>query len=378
MRTLSHPQQNYLPNEANVTESKPLRILHILNDVREVGNGIINTAIDIAWGQAQLGQIVAVASGGGEYEQLLEKSNIKHYLLDQKRTPISLLLAIGRLQNIIKEFQPDIVHCHMMTGIVLAKLLHRPQKFRLVAHIQNVHQPSSILMGLAERTIPVSQAVADDMSKRGVPKEKMRVVRNLNLSSPRLPSIDNCAIAQLQQPAIVTVAGMYKRKGIAELISAFTLVSKRFPTAHLYLVGDGPDRQYFEALAAASSVSDRIHFEGFQKNPQAYMRAAHIFVLASHRESFGIVLVEARQAGCAIIASNVDGIPEALDHGEAGVLVTPGDVKALADALEMLLANPSEQEKWQQAAQQNLDRLTVVKMVEEVMAVYNDVLANKN
>ena len=359
-------------------ESKPLRILHILNDVRELGNGIINTAVDIAWGQVQLGHIVAIASAGGEYEKLLERSGIQHYQLVQKRNPVSLFQAARRFQNITKKFQPDLVHCHMMTGIILARFLRGSANYRLVAHLQNIHQRSSILMGFAEKIIPVSDAVADYMYRCGIPKYKMQVVQNLTLGSPRLPSINTCTSASLEQPAIVTVAGMYQRKGIAELISAFEQVAKRFPSAHLYLVGDGPDRPTFEAQAAASSVKNRIHFEGFQKNPQAYMLAADVFVLASHRESFGIVLVEARQAGCAIAASNVDGIPEALDGGKAGILVPPGDVKALAEAIEVLLENPSERKQWKQAAKQNLERLTVTNMVKEINSVYEELLETGN
>ncbi len=375
MRTLSNPEQLNLNHDVDGIPKRHLRILHILNDVRELGNGIINTTMDIAWGQAQLGHIVAVASGGGEYEKLLENSGIKHYILNQKRKPISLFSAVFNLQKIIKEFRPDIVHCHMMTGMVLGKLLHGLGKFRLVSHIHNVHQGSSILMGLAERVIPVSEAVANYMSERGISKSKMQVVKNLTLGSPRLPSLDLSIPVNLAQPAIVTVAGMSQRKGIGELISAFELIADRFPQTHLYLVGDGPDRVTFERQAEASPFCDRIHFEGFQKNPQAYMQSAHIFVLASRRESFGIALLEARQTGCAIVASNIDGIPEALDDGKAGILVPPGDVKALAQAMENLLANPLEHEKWQRAARQNLEHFTVNNMVKEITAIYYQLLA---
>jgi len=359
-------------------ESSSLRILHILNDVRKLGNGIINAAVDIACEQARVGHVVAIASAGGEYEDLLERSGVTHYTLDQKRRPISLFRATRRFQDIVGEFRPDIVHSHMMTGLVLARFLRGSAKYRLVSHIQNVHQRSSVLMGLAERVIPVSDAVAEYMSQRGVPKCKMQVVQNLTLGSPRLRSIDGCAPAHLEQPAIVTVAGMYKRKGIAELISAFEQVAKRFPEAHLYLVGDGPDRPAFETQAAGSSVSTHIHFEGFQRNPKPYLLAAEVFVLASHRDSCPLVISEAREVGCAIIASNVDGIPEQLDEGQSGILVPPGNVPAIANAIESLLASSTERDKWKRAALQNLERLTVTSMVEEVTAVYRELLGTPN
>ncbi len=374
MHTVLKTQQHHFQNKAGSMESSSLRILHLANDIRKVGNGIINAAVDIACGQAQVGHIVAIASAGGVYEVLVERSRVTHYTIEQKRRPVSLFRAARRFQDIIREFRPDIVHCHMMTGMVLARFLRGSAKYRLVSHIQNVHQRSSVLMGLAERVIPVSDAVAEYMSQRGVPKRKMQVVRNLTLGSPRLPSLDMCTPAPLEQPAIVTVAGMYKRKGIAELISAFEQVAKRFPEAHLYLVGDGTDRPAFETQAAGSSVSTHIYFEGFQSNPKPYLLAAEVFVLASHRDSCPLVISEAREAGCAIIASNVDGIPEQLDEGKAGILVPPGDIMALADAIESLLASSTERDKWKWAARQNIERLTVANMVEEVTAVYRELL----
>jgi glycosyltransferase involved in cell wall biosynthesis len=179
----------------------------------------------------------------------------------------------------------------------------------------------------------------------------------------------------LQRPAIVTVAGMYRRKGIAELIAAFAEVATEFPQVHLYLVGNGPDRSIFEAQAKATSVCDRIHFEGFQPQPQRYLQSTDIFVLVSHREPFGLVLSEARDAGCAIIASEVDGIPEALDDGQAGILVPPGDVQALAGAIARLLREPDLLTTWQKRAQDNLQWLSVARVHEETLAVYHQVQA---
>jgi len=167
---------------------------------------------------------------------------------------------------------------------------------------------------------------------------------------------------------------MYRRKGIAELIAAFEGIASRFRTAHLYLVGDGPDRAEFEDLAGRSTASPRIHFEGFQKEPQRYMLAADVFVLASYYESFGLVLTEAREAGCAIIASKVTGIPEALEGGKAGLLVPPKDVSALEDALVRLLSAPEQKARWQKLALQNLEAYSVDRMAKETEAVYRELL----
>jgi glycosyltransferase involved in cell wall biosynthesis len=180
----------------------------------------------------------------------------------------------------------------------------------------------------------------------------------------------------LKHPAITTVAGMYSRKGIVELIAAFVKIADDFPQAHLYLVGDGPERLDFEEIAQKTPVADRIHFEGFQAEPQRYMLASDIFVLASHCESFGLVLTEAREAGCAIIASDVDGIPETLDNRQAGVLVPPKDSEALATAMRRLLANPEQLQHWKYQAQQNLERFSVTRVSDETLNVYYELVKN--
>jgi glycosyltransferase involved in cell wall biosynthesis len=353
-----------------------MRILHITNHVQKIGNGIVNVAVDLACLQAQDGHEVAVSSAGGEYETLLASYGVRHFHLDQSRQPLNIIKAAWRLQEIVRNFQPDIIHAHMMTGVVLAGILKNNNDYSLVSTVHNEFQRSAVLMGLADRVIAVSHAVADAMVRRGISKTKLRIVSNGTLGSPRHRQLQDYQPLPLHRPAITTVAGMYSRKGIAELITAFMKIAVEFPQAHLYLVGDGPDRTMFEKMVQNTPLSNRIHFEGFQPEPQRYMLATDIFVLASHCESFGLVLTEAREAGCAIIASNVDGIPETLDNGTAGFLVPPKDTETLADALAQLLKDPTQLYKWKSRAPQNLERFHAARVNEETLAVYRELVTN--
>jgi glycosyltransferase involved in cell wall biosynthesis len=347
-----------------------MRVLHILNHVQEIGNGIVNVTVDLACLQAKAGHEVTVASAGGEYEELMARYGVMLFKLDQTRTPINLLKAAARYRAIAQEFQPDIVHAHMMTGVVLARALRVGFGYAVVSTVHNEFQRSAVLMGWADRVIAVSKAVAQSMARRGIPQNKLRVVNNGTLGSPRTRQLKEYQPMPLQRPAIATVAGMYRRKGIAELIEAFAQIAADFPEAHLYLVGNGPHREMFEAQAQSTAVSDRIHFEGFQPEPQRYLLATDIFVLASHRDPSPLVIPEAREAGCAIIASDVDGIPEALSGGQAGLLVPPSNSQSLAVALRQLLSDPSLLHKGKNKAKNNLDCLSVSRVNEETLAVY--------
>lgn len=367
--------------------ARPLRVLHLLNTVRETGNGIINTAIDLAWGQAQRGHDVHMASGGGGFESRLAGWGVTHHALDQRRGPVTLLRAAARLRALLAELRPDVVHAHMMTGAVLARAVRSgrpPRGPLLVGHVHNVYQRSARLMALADIVLCCGTAVRATMRARGVAEEKLRVVLNGTVGSPRLPDAATVEPATLEHPAIVTVAGMNARKGIDELLQAFGTIAAAHPGAHLYLVGDGPERARFEAVARATdaragtrtgAAASRVHFAGFQRDPMPYLRAADVFVLASRRESFPIVIGEARAAGCAIVATDVDGVRESLDDGRAGVLVPARDPAALAAAIDALLADPAKRAAQAAAGREGLAHYHVQRMVDETVAVYRTSLA---
>ncbi|OBQ36957.1 MAG: glycosyltransferase [Anabaena sp. CRKS33] len=293
-----------------------MRILHITNHLQKIGNGIVNVAVDLACLQAQSGFDVAVASAGGEYETLLADYGVKHFHLNQCRTPLNLIKATWNYRRIIKDFQPDIVHVHMMTGVILAGIFRKNREYHLVSTIHNEFQPSAVLMGLADQVIAVSNAVANSMMKRGIPSEKLRVVSNGTLGSPRHKKLQDYQPVAMQYPSITTVAGMYNRKGISELIEAFKIIAEDFP--------------------------------------------------------------EAREAGCAIIASNVDGIPETLDHSQAGILIPPKDIGTLANTLTQLLSDRQLLNKWKFRAQQNLARFHAARVNEETLAVYRELMRKSN
>ncbi len=354
-----------------------MRILHILNDVTDLGNGIVNTAVDLAIEQARQGHAVAVASAGQGYEELLQRCGVEHLLLDQSRSPTKLGREFLQCRRYIRTFRPDVVHAHMRTGLLLAWFWARFYRFALVAQVHNVHDRESLLMGLAERVIAVSHSVAETMVRQGIAKNSVRTVLNRTLGTPRLRPLRTVQPAVVERPAIVTVCGMNHRKGIAELIDAFEQVAKRFPGAYLYLVGDGPERGLFEQQAHMSRCGEHIHFAGFQIEPRSWMLAADVFVLASRRESFGLVLIEAREAGCAIVATDVDGIAEALDGGKAGLLVPPRDPRALANALCALLGNEQERMHWQERARRGIEAFHVSVMAAEMQQVYEDLLCRE-
>ena len=354
-----------------------MRILHLANHCHEIGNGIMNVAVDLACCQADAGHSVAFASAGGSYVPLIAAHGVEHRHLDQQwRRPLRLPTALLGLRALLREFRPDVVHAHMMTGALLAAALRGGGPWALVTTVHNEWQRSAIAMGVGDRVIAVSEAVAARMAARGIPRRRLEVVRNGALRSPRRPGRAGTTV-NLGSPAILTVAGLYARKGIGELIAAFDRVAPHYPGATLTLVGDGPDRARFAAQAQASPHAGRIRLTGFIADPRPYFHAADIFVLASRNEPFGLVLAEAREAGCACVGTRVGGIPEVLEGGEAGLLVDPEDPDALAEALFALLGSRETLETWQRAARRGLGWLDVARASGQVVQVYQRAVAER-
>ncbi|ADV82769.1 glycosyltransferase family 4 protein [Terriglobus saanensis] len=353
-------------------EPGALRVLHLSNSVSSLGNGIVNVAVDLAIEQVQRGITVGFMSGGGGWISLLEASGVKTFTFPHGgwRNKITTSWKLFRL---LRTFRPDVVHAHMRTGLVLAWPLTTLLRIPLVMHLHNIHDEKLGTAKLANRVIAVSRAVANDLQQVGLPADHIRVVLNGMLGSKRLsPDVPS---KELTRPAIVCVAGMTVRKGILELIEAFGSIADEFPGASLYLVGGGSaESAMIREVAANSPVSDRIHFEDFQADPRAYLASSDVFVLASRREAFGLALVEARAAGCAIVATNVDGIPEIIEDGKTGLLIGVNDPADLAAKIRLLLTDDALRTKLKAQAREHLELYSVERMTTETTAVYSELL----
>jgi glycosyltransferase involved in cell wall biosynthesis len=352
-----------------------MRIIHCAPHCHDVGNGVVNVAVDLACKQAEAGHAVAFVSNPGALCDLLARYRVRHFCVDhERRTPAAMGRAIIRFRQALSSFDPDIVHAHTVPSALYSSLARVGMHCRIVTTLHNSPGWQAVLMGLGDKVVAVSAAVAESMTRRGIPARKIRVIKNGPLGSPRRDYRNGCTGMTVRRPSITTVARLFKQKGIDVLIAAFESIAPRFPAAALYILGEGPERNLFEAQAAKTACADRIRFLGFSKDPRVYLAQSDIFVLASRADPFPLVIPEAREAGCAIIASAVDGIPEALEDGTAGILVPPSDPAALAQALARLLVDPAELAQWRHRAAENIEWLRLDRVVQETINVYEEAL----
>jgi len=129
-------------------------------------------------------------------------------------------------------------------------------------------------------------------------------------------------------------------KGLRVLLAAMRDLKDKIPGLHLVLVGDGPDRQALEDLAAP--LGKMVTFTGYlsQDDVAQAMQSCDVFVLPSFAEGVPVVLMEAFASGKPVIATQVAGVGELVKNGQSGAIVPPGDQDSLSDAIVALCQDP--------------------------------------
>jgi glycosyltransferase involved in cell wall biosynthesis len=182
-------------------------------------------------------------------------------------------------------------------------------------------------------------------------------------------------------PTLVTVGHLVARKRHADVVEALALLAPTHPTLRYAIVGDGPERSALEALAASRGVGDRVDFAGQLPPAEARARAARadVFVLPSVDEAFGVAYVEAMAAGVpAIGCEREDGPAEIAAAGPGLVQVPPRDPRALADAIERLLADDDARVQLGREARATVERcFTWERCGEATIAAYKRALAGR-
>lgn len=352
-----------------------MRILHVLNHTRRQ-NGNVHAAIDLACAQAQAGHTVFMASGGGDFDDLLADNSVTTLAFDPRRQVKKLAGAVLALRSHIRRHQVDVVHAHMMASAVVSFPVCRVARKPLITTVHNEFEKSATLMGLGTRVIAVSEVVAQSMRRRGVASAKLSVVLNGTIGSRRVATRSNEPKA-LSSPSILFVGGLHPRKGLPDLFRAFELVHAAQPDAHLYIVGNGPFREEYQSLVDSLDCARCVTFLGSIADPYPYMLAADIFVLPSYADPAPLVLSEAREAKCAVLATAVDGIPQLLENGEAGILVPKSDPVALASKLLQLLGSPGEILEWKARSQIRIEHLSIDRVMRETMEVYQSAMSGR-
>ncbi|MEM6500029.1 MAG: glycosyltransferase family 4 protein [Pseudomonadota bacterium] len=142
-------------------------------------------------------------------------------------------------------------------------------------------------------------------------------------------------------------------KGVPVLFEALRSLRASTPEIHLTLIGDGPERAALEDKARVMGLQGSVTFAGYQSQAEVAeaLSDTDIFVLPSFAEGVPVVLMEALASAVPVITSRIAGVPELVQDKVNGLLVPPGDPRALSDAIQKLAATPDLRKQYGQAGQ---------------------------
>lgn len=264
-----------------------------------------------------------------------------------------------RLLRAAREFRPDIVHTH---SYVMRYALPLARRARIVHTVHNMALFEVDALGRAVhragwRTGAVPVAVSRHVARsfREVYGFEPRVIANgIDTAAYMRPGARERWRAEhgfsCSDRIVACVARLHPQKNPLGLCEAFA----RVPDAHLVLAGGGPLESEIRRRAG-----DRVHLAGIVEDVAGLLSAADAFAIASDWEGNPLSVMEAMAAGLPVAATAVGGVPELVEDGVTGVLVQPGDMRALGDAIAFVLAHPGMGE----AARSRAARFEIGRMV---------------
>lgn len=262
------------------------------------------------------------------------------------------------------------VHCHFSNhpaaaGFVIHRLTGIPYSF--VAHGSDLHVDRHMLdRKVAEAAFVVAisrdnlEEIVDEVGPSA--RDRVEVIHC---------GVDTAALRPRTDPrpadrpfTVVCIGTLHEVKGQAVLVDAARILRERGVTVDVRMIGDGEDESMLRERIASARLDDVIHLDGRRTRAQviAALGDADLLVAPSviasdgKREGIPVVLMEAMSCGLPVVASRLSGIPELVDDGETGLLVTPGDPVALADAIARLVAEPALRARMGAAARARVER----------------------
>ena len=283
---------------------------------------------------------------------------------------LSARFALKQLQREGFDFDVIDAHYYYPDGVAAALLgawFNKPVVITArgtdVNLIPNYRIPRTLIRWAASRasaSIGVSAALVERMRSLGMAADRLHVMRN-GVDTQRFQIQPQATARQAlgmaaPGPVLLTVGNLHEHKGQRLAVQALALVQKQHPSAQLYVVGAGPDREQLVRDAAALGLADAVHLVGAVPNTalSAWYSAADVLILASSREGWPNVLLEAMACGTPVVATRVGGVPEIVQTPRVGRVVQERTAAALASAVVELLAQRGSDQNQQAEVRQQV------------------------
>ena len=298
----------------------------------------------------------------------------------------------GRVAKVFRDNDYQIIHAHTPRTLMIGRLAARKLNCPLIYHVHspvgrdserglanmlNTKLETWSLAGV-DRMICVSNSLAGYMNELGHHQDKITVVSNGVAAIDDLPARDLPG----SRWTIGTMALFRPRKGTEVLLDALAILKKRDIDVTLRAVGPFETKEYeSEVLAQVEKlgIGDMIDWTGFQTNVNEQLRKMDVFVLPSlYGEGLPMVVLESMANAIPVVASRVEGIPEAVRDGIDGLIFEPSNAEDLAEKLQSLIGdNKTWKSMSESAVERQRNDLSDISMARGVATVYDELLKGK-
>lgn len=369
-------------------------ILQVLPELRS--GGVERGTIEIAGAIARAGGKSLVASRGGPMAGQLQKIGATHITLPlASKNPFVIWLNAHRLARIIRKYKVDIIHARSRAPAWSAWLAakktgcHFVTTFHGTYGLQNKYKRKyNSIMTRGERVIAISHFIEEHIRQNyAIDPERLRIIHrgvdlrlfNINAHLPQhmIELVKEWRLPE-ELPLILFPGRFARWKGQEVFVKALA----KLPHRNFFAVILGDDkghesyREEIEKLIVDSGLSGHVRIARHtQYITEAYMLAKLVVATSIEPEAFGRVVLEAQAMGKPVITTNHGGPQETVINEETGLLVPPGDVEALATAIDNVLAMPQDlQEQVKRDAIANSHRFSMDKMCEKTLMVYKELI----
>ena len=282
-----------------------------------------------------------------------------------------------RLKRLVKELNPDVIHCHLTTASWFGGFIGESLGIPVVSHVHAINPAWPYKR--STRIIAVSQAVARDLERKGIPDSIISSVLNgIDIRDRKERNITH--ITHLKKKwripeanlVLSLVAHFSEKKGHKVLLDAFSRLN--LDNVTLMLCGEGKLKDKSVKYCERLGIRDRVVFTGYLNNIYEALDIADILILPSIQgEGLPLSILEALSQGIPVVASDISGVGEVIKDGETGFLVPPGDVYGLAGKIKVLLEDEILRKELGDKGQSLVtSRFSIDKNCEAVLKVYEE------
>lgn len=349
----------------------PLRVLHLRDSpwIDGPGRTILETAssIDRTRIDYQVGAFVGAPGAGHPLVDAMRKRGLPvHEVVDDGS---SIQKVVKQVMGIIDEYDIDILHTSEFRSNVIGLLCRRRRHLRLVstAHgwITNDARGKvkafldRVLRRRFDRVILVSHALRRQLPRWWVPDSRVRVLHNAlvferyRALARRVP---RTALDSESDVMLLNVGRLSTEKGQALLLRAVAALAPKFPGLRISFAGTGPLEADLRKAAAKLGITECVSFIGYVDDMSDIYRAAALVVQSSFTEGLPNVILEAAYLEVPIVATDVGGTAEVIEHGVSGWLIRPRSFPELVAGIRYFLEHPLHFAAMTQAARAQVQK----------------------